>query len=269
MKNFKRVLSATVIALASLSANASNISVGGVTWDPDWMDGGEQDFSMRYDFTQWFSNTNAANNNTANMQTSYTNAIGINTVLASLNGSATGTNYFLSGVGETYSMNGNNSFCGGCELTLAFGGLELNNNNTFNISNAWINLYVDNSADYLHPTSNVAEVASAMDGDLWISASILSFDLIGGSVDNGLASVQLQVTGGLAANYFLNSSLAGYALQSGSAFFNTASNAKYSSGGNGQVYSDTTSITVPEPANLFLFSLGLLGLAVAVRRKNT
>tara|TARA_R110000868_G_C10853825_1_gene760989 strand:+ start:375 stop:1184 length:810 start_codon:yes stop_codon:yes gene_type:complete len=267
MKSIRRVLTATTIALASLSANASSISAGGVTWDPDWVDGGEQDFSLSYDFTQWFSSTNVANNNVGSMQTSYTNAVGINTVLSTLNGSTASTGYFLSGVGEAYLINGDYSFCSGCELTLAFGGLELFKNNTFDVTNAWINLYVDNSADYSHPTSNVAEVASAMDGNIWISASILSFGLTGGTVDNGLASAQIQVTGGLAASYFLDSSLAGFALQSGSAFFNALSNAKYSSQGNGQVHSDTSVVTVPEPQNILMFSLGLLGLATVLRRK--
>jgi hypothetical protein len=265
IKKLNKVLSTAAIALASLSVNADIINVGGVSWDPDWVDAGEQDFSLSYDFTQWFSTTNPANNNVTDMQTSYTSATGINTVLASLNGSATSSGYFLSGVGETYLINGNNSFCGVCELTLAFGGLELFENNTFDASNAWINLYVDNSVDYSHPTSNVGEVASAMDGDVWLSASVMSFGLIGGNVDNGLASAQLQVTGGLAANHFLDSGLAGFALQSGSAFFNAIDDAQYSSQGNGQVFSDT--VAVPEPSNFAVFSLGLFGLAAAIRRK--
>ncbi|KKO50496.1 hypothetical protein VT06_00440 [Arsukibacterium sp. MJ3] len=263
MKFTKKILGATVFALASLSAHAAPINVGGVTWDPAWVDGGEQDFAMKYDFTQWFSTTSAGNNNVANMQTSYTTAIGINTLLSTLNGSNTATGYFLSGVGETYYINGSTSFCTGCELTLAFGGLGLNNNNTFDITNAWINLYVDFTADYTSPTSNVGEVASAMDGNLWLSASVLSFGLTSGTVQNALASAQFQVTGGLAANNFLNSPKAGFANQSGSAFFNTSINAKFSSLGNGQVVSET----IPEPASLAIFGLGLIGLAGMARRK--
>jgi hypothetical protein len=267
VNKFQKVLSSTAIALASLSANADIINVAGVNWDPDWVDIGEHDFSLSYDFTQWFSTTNAVNDNVTDMQTSYSNAVGINTVLSSLNGSATTSGYFLSGVGESYLINGDYSFCSGCELTLAFGGIELFNNNTFDVTHAWVNLYVDNSQDYSNPTSSAADVGNAMDGDIWISSSVSSFGLIGGSVDNGLASAQLQVTGGLAANYFLDSYLAGFVTQSGSAFFDAVDDAKYSSQGNGQVHSDT--VAIPEPTKMSILGLGLIGFAALARRKKS
>lgn len=265
MNTFKKIIGASAIALASLSVSASEINVGGVVWDPDWMDGGEQDFSMQYDFTQFFSTTSVAANDTAGMLTAYNTAEGINDVLSTLTGGAGSTGYYLSGTGESYRINGNNAFCPSCELTIAFGGLGLNLDGTYDASSAWISLYVDDSADYSHPLSNGAEINAAMDGNLWLSASFLSFGLTGGTVDNGLASANLQVNGGMASQNFLDSDLAGFMLQSGSAFFNTLTNAKYSGQGNGQVMSDT----IPEPTSIAIFGLGLLGLAGAARRKQS
>ena len=265
MNKFTKVLGASVLALASMTSFASDVTVGGVTWDTDWVDGGEQDFSLQYDFTQFFSSTSVGANSQTDMETAYSGAVGIADVIGSLTGDSSATGYYLSGLGEVYSINGSGSFCGSCELTLAFGGIGLNNNNTFDVSSAWISLLVDDSPDYSHPLSGLSEVGAAMDGQTWLTASFASFALIGGTVDNGLASAALQVTGGLAANNFLNSPLGGFALQSGSAFFNLFTNAKYSSLGNGQVISDTVS----EPTTLAVFGLALLGLAGASRRKQS
>ena len=59
MKYLKTLAAASVLAMSGFAAQAGEINVGGVVWDPDWTDGGdpasEQDFIGRYNFTQWYS----------------------------------------------------------------------------------------------------------------------------------------------------------------------------------------------------------------------
>ena len=274
MNILKKTIGAAAIALASFGSVASNINVGGVVWNPDWVAGGfsaETDFVLKFNFTQWFSTINVAQGDASGLGTSASNATGINNVLTSLDGSSNSTGFFLSGTGEANRINNiSTDFCPSCELTLAFGGLDLLGNGTYDTTNSWINLYVDNFSsgiNYIDPPTTVSGVMAAMDGNPtpWLEANFSSFFVKTGTVDDGSVSASLQITGGLAGPNFLGSPNGGIAVETGSAFFNTGTNDKFSSLGNGSVQSDT----IPEPTTLAIFGLGLLGLAGASRRKQS
>ena len=95
MKLVKKVLAGVAVAAAmASSANASNITVGGITWDPDFMDVSEQDFGLAFNYTQWFSTTSSTGG--AIGATSFSTAITLGTVIGDIaNGGAFGTGVIL------------------------------------------------------------------------------------------------------------------------------------------------------------------------------
>lgn len=263
MKSFKKLLIAAAFAIAACpSAFASPITVGGVTWDPDYSATTESDFTSEFRFTQWYSTT-ISNRGEIN---NFNNAVRIGDVASSIDGSEIDSGFFLQGVGDVFALNGRTltdppSFLdGSSEMTYAFGGIKLKRNGTFDTTDGWASIYV-NSTDpnYRHPPDTDAEVQDALSGSLWLDLEIDQMTFISGDlVNNGLVSALLNVVGGDAAFNFRPSTL----IYSGDATFANL-DAAYTSRGNGSVSGNT----IPEPGTIALLALGLIGGVAVSRRK--
>jgi len=253
MNTFKKGLLAGAAALAmSMTSQASEINVGGVTWDPETVG-----------IDQLFTSANEA-------------------VISSIGDTLSGY-----GLVTAFPTGGDISFCAGCELTFEFGGYELAQlgpvdafgSQALVFTGGWVNFYVDHSADYDDTIGN------AQDGDLWLSlvgheqtfgaftgTLFGAASLFGTGNDNGSGRGLLDVreTGaiGMANNNFNTNSFTDAQGNMTDANFNST----FAPSGTDPLYplSGVTTIqsrTIPEPSTIALLGLGLLGFAGARKRK--
>lgn len=278
MKNVKSLLAGVVLASAAQVAQASDINIGGVVWDPDYNAGIEMDFIGRFDFTQWFSTTNEAVGDITSFDSAVTLQEVIDAQIAAAGAQVLETGLYLSGVGEFKEINGDegsissatgtalDSFCPGCELTYAFGGLGLNADNTFDASNAWAQIYVDHTPDFDVPPGTPGNPATnaLADGDsllfLDLRFDTIDFIALGQGIASGFVDATLSIVGGIAANNFDPGTLE----YNASAFNNSLGAAtRYSTGGTGSINGNS----IPEPGSLAVLGLGLMALFGFGRRK--
>ncbi|TWX66373.1 PEP-CTERM sorting domain-containing protein [Colwellia demingiae] len=260
MNKFSKILTAGAFALASISASASDITVGGVTWDPDYQTLTNKDFSASAVFTQWFSNAGF-------------NSAGAPNLAAEQPGFPSTVGSMLQGVGQISSLNGQSDFvCTTCELTFTFGGLvfdgnPINDGSLYDLSasatSGFFNIYFDDSADFnLGSINGQSDVDNAADGSLFLS---LSFDFLkegaGYTADVGTLDSLWSVSGGTAAGQFdTNGEVLGSDIR-------LDASVNFKGGKYGTSSANASGNSIPEPTSLAIFGLGLLGLAGAARRK--
>ncbi|KHT49759.1 hypothetical protein RJ43_15955 [Alteromonas macleodii] len=254
----KSIVAGLLLGTSSM-ASAATLSAGGVEWDTVNI-AGVQGTTASIQFQQWFSNG------------SYSTGVdGQDTITASSKEAlALGAGGFLTGVGVfTGFSDGRNAFSptfcvngpGQCELTIAFGGLLAVGTNDFDASNAWLNVYYDDTPDFgFSTTSNSHEkYAEAQNGTLWASFDFSQFSFDGNGFASGSTEAFLNIVGGLAdvIEVFDNGTLNDIFFTA-SAQFNGD---RYTNNSTGEITSVST------PATLGLFGLALFGLGVASRKR--
>lgn len=258
MKKLMKILSVCALGFG-LNAQAATITVGGVTWDPDFDAGFEtHDYTSELSFAQWWSSVGTIDN-----QTIEADNLADGNVLVPGNGE-------LMGIATFRNFNGNSStfVCATCSLNLAFGGLTLDNpsDTVFNTSDSWFKVFA--SPDSTDPF-NPGQYPVVQSGPVFLTGSFDDFVLTSGSAQNGTSLGFLSVTGGNAFDNFdtteINNSLSGGLsdLQlSGTANFDGG---LFAQGGSLTVTGDT--VQVSEPSVFALFGLSLLVLGARARRK--
>lgn len=199
----------------------------------------------------------------------------------------------LTGYGQIGSINGDNNFCSGCDLTFTFSyTVQSINGSDVIFNNGSFDFYVSSPGSY-----NVLDPTTAAAGTPWVTLGGHTyfnptygdfgqlFATVSGTVSNPTlgsgGTGLLDVTGGAAAKYLDSNTVADglggfadFSLASSFQFFpastcgavstDLTSLCAYPITGNGTLVGRTN---VPEPAGIGLLGLGLGFLALAMRRR--
>jgi len=255
----KKSIVAGILLGTSSMASAATLNAGGVEWDTIDI-GGVPGTAGTIQFQQWFSDGSygVGSDGQATITETSNDAL------------ALGAGGFLSGVGKIETLSdGRNpfapSFCVGgsnaCELTVAFGGLLAVGTNEFDFSNAWLNIYFDDTPDFGFAVSSTSyeDFAEAQDGDLWASFEFSAFNFDGNGFESGDVEAYINIVGGNpdVVDIFDSGTLRDIFLTSSAQFNQDV----YTNGSTGEF------TTVSTPATLGLFGLALFGLGVASRKR--
>ena len=259
MNMIKKIAASMAIAVASFSSSASPINVGGVIWDPDYVDD--------------LSGTAGLIHQDAD---------------ASRNISGYGVVTFLNGQNESY-------YCPGCELEFEFGGYSIStidggpspftdpsggvDDAFFEYTGGWVKFYVDNTPEYITSVTALNSTNTGSGGGanlLWLELEGAVFEgtettFHGGPVGSIAAGAgDWDVVGGAAMGNFDTNSI----LLDGGAYADMSFGSIFSilkPNGDGTSSSTGTASfvgeSIPEPTSLAIFGLALLAFGASTRKK--
>lgn len=253
MKLVKTLAAAAVLAMSSFATQASTITVGGVTWDPNYDSGfGVEDFSSVADFAQWWSTAPTTGKviTAANLDGATTPGVGELMGIATIRG--------INGFGSGY-------VCNTCSLNLVFGGITASLSG-FNVANSWFKVYSSPVTVDPFSAGKYVQAQQSVTATPFLTGKFDLFTLTSGNASFGQSLAYLSVTGGLAKeNFDTNTQNNGKSLSdlqiSGTANFN----GKLFAQGSGMAI--TGNSVVSAPSSLAILGLGLVGLAGLTRRK--